>query len=302
MLEHLKAAALHNDVGQRAPATAITGTARPAGSCGTRRWARCSAAPRLHVRRQSGRLRPTCDSVLWRFAAAAGVTFFGAGAAFYASCLKAGVEPRPTGDLPHLRASARPARRCPRTCYEWICSAAVDAATSGSTRSPAAPTSPAPSSPAWRRCRSSPARCSAAASARASRPGPTQGQPRGRRGRRAGLHQADAVDAALLLGRRGRPALSRQLLRHVSRASGATATGSASRRAAAPSSTAAATRRSTGTASAWARAELYRAVEALPEVLDSLVVDLEYLGRESYMPLFVVLRERRCSTTRCRDA
>jgi acetoacetyl-CoA synthetase len=36
--------------------------------------------------------------------------------------------------------------------------------------------------------------------------------------------------------------------------------------------------------------ELYRAVEDLPEVLDSLVVDLEYLGRESYMPLFVVLR------------
>ena len=37
--------------------------------------------------------------------------------------------------------------------------------------------------------------------------------------------------------------------------------------------------------------ELYRAIEALPEVLDSMVVDLEYLGRESYMPLFVVLRE-----------
>ncbi len=37
--------------------------------------------------------------------------------------------------------------------------------------------------------------------------------------------------------------------------------------------------------------ELYRAVEALPEVLDSMVVDLEYLGRASYMPLFVVLRE-----------
>jgi acetoacetyl-CoA synthetase len=37
--------------------------------------------------------------------------------------------------------------------------------------------------------------------------------------------------------------------------------------------------------------ELYSAVEALPEVLDSLVVDLEYLGRDSYMPLFVVLRE-----------
>ena len=36
--------------------------------------------------------------------------------------------------------------------------------------------------------------------------------------------------------------------------------------------------------------EIYSAVEALPEVLDSMVVDLEYLGRESYMPLFVVLR------------
>ena len=36
--------------------------------------------------------------------------------------------------------------------------------------------------------------------------------------------------------------------------------------------------------------ELYSAVEALPEVIDSMVVDLEYLGKESYMPLFVVLR------------
>jgi acetoacetyl-CoA synthetase len=38
-------------------------------------------------------------------------------------------------------------------------------------------------------------------------------------------------------------------------------------------------------------AEIYRAVEEVPEVLDSLVVDLEYLGRPSFMPLFVVLRE-----------
>jgi acetoacetyl-CoA synthetase len=37
--------------------------------------------------------------------------------------------------------------------------------------------------------------------------------------------------------------------------------------------------------------ELYSAIETLPDVLDSMVVDLEYLGRESYMPLFVVLRE-----------
>jgi acetoacetyl-CoA synthetase len=37
--------------------------------------------------------------------------------------------------------------------------------------------------------------------------------------------------------------------------------------------------------------ELYRVVEEFPEVSDSLVVDLEYLGKESYLALFVVLRE-----------
>lgn len=37
--------------------------------------------------------------------------------------------------------------------------------------------------------------------------------------------------------------------------------------------------------------EIYRAVEDVPEVLDSLIIDLEVLGRQSYMPLFVVLRE-----------
>lgn len=35
--------------------------------------------------------------------------------------------------------------------------------------------------------------------------------------------------------------------------------------------------------------EIYRAVEALDEVMDSLIVDLEFLGRDSFMPLFVVM-------------
>jgi len=39
--------------------------------------------------------------------------------------------------------------------------------------------------------------------------------------------------------------------------------------------------------------EIYKAVESQPEILEALVVDLEYLGRDSYMPLFVVLREGR---------
>jgi len=37
--------------------------------------------------------------------------------------------------------------------------------------------------------------------------------------------------------------------------------------------------------------EIYRPVESLPEVLDSMVIDLEYLGRQSHTELFVVLRE-----------
>ena len=36
--------------------------------------------------------------------------------------------------------------------------------------------------------------------------------------------------------------------------------------------------------------DIYRVVEDIPEVLNSLVVDLEALGRASFMPLFVVLR------------
>ena len=37
--------------------------------------------------------------------------------------------------------------------------------------------------------------------------------------------------------------------------------------------------------------ELYRVVEGFAEIADSLVIDLEYLGRPSFMALFVVLRE-----------
>jgi acetoacetyl-CoA synthetase len=38
-------------------------------------------------------------------------------------------------------------------------------------------------------------------------------------------------------------------------------------------------------------AEIYGPVESLPEILDSMVIDLEYLGRPSHMELFVVLRD-----------
>jgi acetoacetyl-CoA synthetase len=37
--------------------------------------------------------------------------------------------------------------------------------------------------------------------------------------------------------------------------------------------------------------EIYQAVESMPEIMDSLIIDLEMLGRESFMALFVVLAE-----------
>ncbi len=57
---------------------------------------------------------------LWRFVAASGATFFGAGAAFYASCLKAGVEPAQEGDLSALRALGSTGSPLANECYRWV--------------------------------------------------------------------------------------------------------------------------------------------------------------------------------------
>ena len=168
---------------RRHAATATTGTARPAGSCGTRRSAALLGGTTVCMydgsppgrERLAGAAREVDWSTLWRFAAATGVTFFGAGAAFYASCLKAGVEPR--AGRPTCRRcapSARPARRCRSSATSWICEQLpqVDGAADLAR-------------PDLRRhrlrrrlrrrharpCRWSTARCSAAAWARRSRPG-----------------------------------------------------------------------------------------------------------------------------------
>ena len=114
---------------------------------------------------------------------------------------------------------------------------------------------------------------------------------RGRRGRGARAHRADAVDAALLLGRRGRRALCARPTSTCTRASGATATGSRSPSAARRSSTGARTRRSTAAASGWARARSTAPCWRCREVVDALVVDVPRAGEENWMPLFVVLRD-----------
>ena len=105
-------------------------------------------------------------------------------------------------------------------------------------------------------------------------------------------HRADAVDAGRLLGRRRRRALPRGLLRRRTPASGATATGSGSRRAARRSSTAARTRRSTAAASAWARPR--STAPCSPSTRSptrSSSTSRTRRHRQHWMPLFVVLAE-----------
>ena len=57
---------------------------------------------------------------LWRFAGAAGVTWFGAGAAYFASCMKAHVEPMREADLSRLRAIGCTGSPLADEGYQWI--------------------------------------------------------------------------------------------------------------------------------------------------------------------------------------
>ena len=110
-----------------------------------------------------------------------------------------------------------------------------------------------------------------------------------RRDRRARPDRADAVDAGGVLERPRWRALPRELLRDVSRASGATATGSGSRARA----SAVIEGRSDSTLNRegirFGTSELYGVVDAIPEVVDSLVIGLERPDGGYWMPLFVVL-------------
>jgi acetoacetyl-CoA synthetase len=229
---------------------------------------------------------------LWRFAAAAGVTWFGAGAAFYASCLKAGVVPRQQGDLSRLHAVGSTGSPLSDDCYDWIW-AQLPAADgeriwlnpiSGGTDFAGAFVAGNRALPVIKgemQCR-----CLGAAVAAYSDDGrelidevgelvctqPMPSMPLFFWGDEGGRRYHDSYfDMFPSVWRHG------DWIRITARG-GAIIYG-----------------RSDATINRhgirMGTAELYRAVEALPEVLDSLVVDLEYLGRESWMPLFVVLRE-----------
>jgi acetoacetyl-CoA synthetase len=125
MLEALKMAVLHNDVG---PSVETGDRFHWYSSTGWIMW-NCQVGVMLGgtticiydgnpgVHPQTGQVD---WGVLWRFAAASGATFFGAGAAFYASCLKAQVEPMQQADLTRLRTIGATGSPLSEACYDWI--------------------------------------------------------------------------------------------------------------------------------------------------------------------------------------
>ena len=241
-------------------------------------------------------------TTLWRFASLTKTTFFGAGAAFYASCLKAGVSPKNAADLSSLRALGSTGSPLANECYRWAWDHCpkVDGRDiwitpmSGGTDFAGAFIAGLPTLPMIEgemQCRCLGAAVEAWSEPDASGRGrslidevgelvctkPMPSMPLYLWGDADGQRLHDSYfDMYPGIWRHG------DWIRIVphpnSGASGAIIYG-----------------RSDATINRhgvrMGTAELYRAVEALPEVLDSLVVDLEYLGRESWMPLFVVLRE-----------
>ncbi|MBG6071485.1 MULTISPECIES: acetoacetate--CoA ligase [unclassified Polaromonas] len=248
-------------------------------------------------------------TTLWRFAADTGVTFFGAGAAFYASCMKAGITPPACGDLRRIRALGSTGSPLSAEVQQWGSSfmavAGVDdiwwcnisggtdfagAFIGGNRELPQTPgkmqcrmlgacveawndngqpvigevgelvcTQPIPSMPLYLWGDDSGARLLASyfdmyPPGHGRQPGGGDAGPEmGAVWRHGDWLKIDpGVEGGCVIYGRSDATINRHGLRM-------------------------------GTS------ELYSAIEALPEVLDSLVVDLEYLGRPSYMPLFVVL-------------
>ena len=154
--------------------------------------------------------------VLWDLAEAAGITCFGTSAAYHRRAARRRRCGRPRAAIsPRCGRSARRARRSRRTGSPGCTTRS--ARTSGCSRRRAAPMSAPRSSAASRPCRSTRASCRRGRSAPGSRRGARTGGPLVGEVGRARADRADALDAALLLGRRGRQPLPGELLRDVSR-------------------------------------------------------------------------------------
>jgi acetoacetyl-CoA synthetase len=309
MLEQLKGGALHNDIGASAASGdryhwySSTGwimwNSQPGALLGGTTVCMYDGSPAGPESGLAGERRASDWSTLWRFAAETGATFFGAGAAFYASCLKAEVEPQHAGDLSALRAVGSTGSPLAIECYEWIWSKLprpggapiwLDPISGGTDFAGAfvAGMRTLPVVAGEMQCRCLGASVEAWSEPDANGRGhalvdevgelvctkPMPSMPLCFWGDSDGTRLRDSYfDMYPGVWRHG------DWIRVTPRG-GAIIYG-----------------RSDATINRhgirMGTAELYRAVEALPEVVDSLVVDLEMLGRESYMPLFVVLREGR---------
>ena len=275
-------------------------------------------------------------TVLWRFAAREGVTFFGAGAAFFANCLKAGVDLAACGDLSAVRALGTTGSPLSEDAQNWGTAQFAAIAKSEAQRdiwwcniSGGTDFAGAfiggnrelPQTPGRMQCRLM--GCAVEAWDEQGRPvvdavgelvcaqpipsmplyfvGDTDNQrligsyfdmyPAGH-GRRPGPPRSPAARGPLP-PEGAVPALGRPGDRDLGPEAGAVWRHGDWLRIH-PDGSCVIYGRSDATINRhglrMGTSELYSAVEALPEVLDSMVVDLEYLGRESYMPLFVVLR------------
>jgi acetoacetyl-CoA synthetase len=238
--------------------------------------------------------------VLWRFAADLGVTFFGAGAAFFANCMKAGVDLPSCGDLRAIRTLGTTGSPLSPEVQQW----GTDQFTRVRAGAGSAPTA----QPAVWWCNISGGTDFASAFIGGHRelpqvPGEMQCRLLGC-AVEAWNEQGQAVidEVGELVCTRPMPSMplyfwgdegnERYLSSYFDVYPGVWRHGDWLKIT--PSGSCIIYGRSDATINRhglrMGTSELYRAVEALPEVLDSLVVDLEYLGRESYMPLFVVLR------------
>jgi acetoacetyl-CoA synthetase len=113
----------------------------------------------------SGSKADTDWTRLWDFAARTRTTWFGAGAAFFTSCQKAGLDLSRIGGLDHIRALGSTGSPLPPDAQRWA------GRISGGATSAAARRSPPPSWPAIPNCPTRPGGCNAVISAPRSRPG-----------------------------------------------------------------------------------------------------------------------------------
>jgi acetoacetyl-CoA synthetase len=295
MIEALKAGALHNDVGPSAVGGdrfhwySATGWIMWNSQLGALLGGSTIC---IYDGNPGGAIKSPDLTTLWRFVAETGVTFFGAGAAFFGNCLKAGIEPAKVADLSRLRAVGSTGSPLAVDAYHWVWEQMprVDGheiwldPISGGTDFAGAfvaglPTLPVVAGEMQCRC------LGAAVEAWND----------------AGQPLVDEVGELVCV--KPMPSMplyfwndpdnQRYLSSYFDMFPGVWRHGDWIKIT--PRGGAIIYGRSDATINRhgirMGTAELYRAVETLPEVLDSLVVDLEYLGRESYMPLFVVLRE-----------